>query len=122
MLQKSSIDKTLMVFFLHPTKEHYLAEISRKIGIAHTSVKKNLEKLVKLGLIVESVDKKGKRKFPLYKSNLDNKDFRIQKISFNIALIFESKLVEFIGRSHFWIHPNIPSFRFAKLFTIGFSK
>ena len=62
MLQKSSIGRTAEVFFVNPTKKNYLMDISRSIGLAHTSVKKNLNKLLKLVLIIESVEKKGRRK------------------------------------------------------------
>ena len=96
MLQKSSIDRTSEVFFTSPTKKHYLMDISRTIGLAHTSVKKNLDKLIKFGLILESVEKKGGRKFPLYKANLDNKLFKKYKILYNISAILESKIIEFI--------------------------
>ena len=96
MLQKSSTLKTADVFFLSPTKEHYLMDISRNIGLAHTSVKKNLDKLVKLGLLTEIIERKGTRKFPLYKANADNKLFKRHKIIYNISSILESNLIEFI--------------------------
>ncbi len=96
MLQKSSMSRTAEVFFVNPTKKNYLMNISRIIGLAHTSVKKNLDKLIKLGLIIESVEKKGGRKFPLYKANLDNKTFKKYKTIYNISSILESKLIEFI--------------------------
>ncbi len=87
---------TQEVFFTSPTKTHYLMDISRKTNFAHTSIKKNLNELVKLGIITESVERKGKRKFPLYKANLDSKLFKKQKTSYNITSIFDSELVEFI--------------------------
>ena len=96
MLQKSSILRTAEIFFIHQTKEHYLMDISRKIKLAHTSIKKNLGKLVKLGLITESIEKKGKRNFPLYKANRDSKLFKKYKIIYNISSILESNLIEFI--------------------------
>ncbi len=96
MLQKSSMDRTVEVFFRNPTKKHYLMDISRNIGLAHTSVKKNLDKLINLGLIVESIEKKGKRKFPLFKANRDNKLFKKYKTIYNISSILESKIIEFI--------------------------
>ncbi len=90
------MDRTVEVFFVNPTKKHYLMDISRTIGLAHTSVKKNLGKLIKRGLIIESVEKKGDRKFPLYRANLDNKSFKKYKIIYNISAILESKFIEFI--------------------------
>jgi|SRR3989344_1125665 len=96
MLQKSSISRTAEVFFVNPTKKSYLMDISRSIGLAHTSVKKNLGTLVKLGLIMESIEKKGGRKFPFYKANLDNRAFRRYKTVYNLSSILESELIEFI--------------------------
>lgn len=96
MLQLCSMDRTIEVFFANPTKKHYLMDISRTIGLAHTSVKKNLDKLIKLGLILESVEKKGDRKFPLYQANLDNKLFKKYKTVYNISTIFKSKIIEYI--------------------------
>ncbi|MBS3127292.1 nucleotidyltransferase domain-containing protein [Candidatus Woesearchaeota archaeon] len=96
MLQKSSIERTVEVFFINPTKNHYLMDISRTIGLAHTSVKKNLDKLIKIGLIVESVEKRGDRKFPFYKANLDNKLFKKYKTIYNISTILDSKIIELI--------------------------
>ena len=87
---------TLEIFFQSPSKEHYLMDISRKIGLAHTSVKKNLDKLVRLGLIKETVEKKGSRKFPLYKADTSNKPFKRYKSIYNITSIIESNLIDFI--------------------------
>lgn len=96
MLQKSSIEKTVEVFFINPTKNHCLINISRAVGLAHTSTKKNLTKLVKMGLIKEEIEKKGKRKFPLYKANINTDKFRQHKIIYNLSKLFESGLISFL--------------------------
>ena len=96
MLQKSSMLKTAEFFFLNPTKNHYLMDISRTIDLAHTSVKKNLIKLVKLGIIKELTEKKGRRKFPIYKANANNKLFRRYKIVYNLTSLSDSNAIEFI--------------------------
>jgi len=96
MLQKSSTFRTAEIFFVNPTKEHYLMDISRSIGLAHTSVKKSLNHMVKSGLITESVEKKGRRKFPLYKANIGSKHFRRHKLIYNISSIMESGIIDFI--------------------------
>ena len=96
MLQKSSMLRTLGVFFVNPNKEYSLKEISDNIKLAHTSTKRNLKGLMKLKLIVEFSEKKGKRIFPLYKANLDNKKFIIQKRGYNLSSIIESGLINFI--------------------------
>ena|SRR3989344_1054671 len=96
MLQKSSMFRTAEFFFVNPSKEHYLMDISRNIGLAHTSIKKNLKDLVKLGIINEHTEKKGGRLFPVYKANLDNKLFKRYKLIHNLSFILESGLVDFI--------------------------
>ena len=96
MLQKSSMNKTAEVFFISPTKKHYLMDISRNIKLAHTSVKNSLNKLIKLGLITKFIENKGGRKFPIYKANLDDKNFKKYKVIYNISAILESGLIDFI--------------------------
>jgi|SRR3989338_5542756 len=98
MLQKSSINRTIEIFFVNPTKKHYLMDISRSIGLAHTSVKKNLDKLVKLKLIEQSAEKRGGRKFPIYMANLRDDSFKKYKIIYNLSAILESGLIEFIKK------------------------
>ena len=84
MLQKSNTWKILEIFFNEPTKYHYLIDISRKIKLAHTSVKDVLNELIKEELILKIVEKKGRRNFPLYKANLSEKRFKRYKRIFNI--------------------------------------
>ncbi len=96
MLQKSSMLRTAEIFFANPDKEHHLMDISRNIGIAHTSVKKNLKELVKSGMVIELVEKKGNRKFPIYKANKYDKLFKNHKTIYNLSSILESSLIDFI--------------------------
>ena len=87
------------LFFVNPSKEYYLMSISRNIGLAHTSIKKNLRDLVKLGIISEHNEKRGKRLFPVYRANFDNKIFKRYKLTYNLSAILESGLVDFIKES-----------------------
>ncbi len=96
MLQICGMEKTMEVFFINPTKEHYLIDISRNTGLAHTSIKINLTKLLKLGLIREDIQKRGKRKFPIYKANINSNRFKQHKIIYNLSRLFESGLIEFL--------------------------
>lgn len=96
MLQKCSELVVLEVFFLEPYKEHYLMDISRNAKIAHTSVKKNLIKLMKEGLIKQETQRKGKRNFPMYKVNSENKQFRKYKMLYNLTSLLESGLIDFL--------------------------
>ena len=96
MLQKSSISKTMEVFFQEPTKLQYLLDISRKIKVAHTSVKANLKELVKAGIITEHKEKKGTRVFPTYQANRESRLFRQQKILYNLSSLWESGIITYL--------------------------
>ena len=96
MLQKSSIIKTMEIFFLEPTKKHYLIEISRKTGIAHTSIKKNLNKLLDNKIIKKETEIKASRKFPIYTANIDEKQYKNYKTISNIQSIIEKRLIKYI--------------------------
>lgn len=96
MLQKCSISNVAGVFFDEPTKPHYLIEISKKSGIAHTSVKRCLNSLKKEGIISERTDKKGKRNFPVYSANFQDEKFKQYKKAHNFSRIIESGIIEYI--------------------------
>lgn len=96
MLQKCSIFKVAEVFFKEPSKEHYLLEISKKAGIAHTSVKNYLSELVKLTMIKEGIEKKGKREFPVYKANLTSRYYKDYKTIYGLVELKESGLIGFL--------------------------
>ena len=96
MLQKCSMERTLETFFREPFKIQYLIDISKKNQIAHTSIKKNLNELTKEGLIIEQIEKKGKRKFPTYKANFNNPIFRQLKIINNLSILNDSNLIHYI--------------------------
>lgn len=96
MLQKCSIWKVAKVFFNEPTKNHYLIEISKKSKLAHTSVKQHLLTLKVLSIIKESIEKKGNRRYPLYKANLKSGEYKFYKKICNLAQIKETGLVDFL--------------------------
>jgi predicted nucleotidyltransferase len=96
MIPKSSIWKTLDVFFAEPTRTHYLMDISRKIRVAHTSVKKNLLLLLKESVIEEKAEKRGKRRFPTYRARRDASAFKRYKRTHNLLALLESGLIEHI--------------------------
>ena len=97
MLQECSVFNVAGVFFNEPTKEHYLLEISHKTDLAHTSVKNYLSELVKLGILIETLDKKGKRVFPTYKANLESKEYKIYKKIHNFYKLEESGLIDYLN-------------------------
>lgn len=96
MLQNNSYLKVAKVFFNEPTKQHYLKNISRNISLAHTSVKNHLETLKEEELIIETIESRGTRQFPMFKANLNNKQFKEFKTINNLIDLQESKLINFL--------------------------
>ena len=90
ILQKCSIWKVAEIFFLEPTKVHFIKEISRKIKLAHTSVKKHLLDLTEMGFI----EKSKKEIFEGYKAKRENPNFIFYKKIANLILLKESGLIE----------------------------
>lgn len=78
MLQNYSTWKVARVFFDEPTKQHYLREISKRSGLAHTSVKNHLKKLKDFGIIKEEELERGERTYPVYK-RLENEIYKLCK-------------------------------------------
>lgn len=85
MLQKCSYDKVLGVFFREPSKIHFIKEISRKISLAHTSVRNHIKELVKEGLIV----KKEAKPFDGFIANRENERFLFYKQVYNLYSLFD---------------------------------
>jgi predicted nucleotidyltransferase len=90
ILQKCSIWRVAEVFFIEPTKVHFIKEISRKINLAPTSVKVHIDSLVKEGLIEET----NKEIFKGYISKRDNPDFIFYKKINNLIQLKFSDITE----------------------------
>ncbi len=90
MIQKSSYLKVLEVFFKEPTNIHFIREISKKINLAHTSVRKNIQDLLKEGLIKI----KKSKPFDGYVAHRDNDRFTFYKKLYNLYSLYD--LVESI--------------------------
>ncbi len=96
MLQNYSTWKVARVFFDEPAEDHYLTEISKKSDLAHTSVKKHLEKLMEIGIIEEKELERGERTYPIYNSRVDDEKYKeYRKIDIQHRL-YESGLVQYI--------------------------
>lgn len=96
MLQKSSMQKVMGLFFENPTLQFSLKDVSTAIDLAHTSTKTNITKLLKKELLIQTIQKRGTRKFPLYEGNRNSNDFREYKKLHNIQCLIESNAVKFI--------------------------
>jgi predicted nucleotidyltransferase len=90
ILQKCSLWRVAEIFFLEPTKVHFIKEISKKINLAHTSVKIHIHTLIKDGLIAET----NSEVFKGYKALRQNPDFIFEKKIANLIRIRDSGIIE----------------------------
>ncbi len=85
MGRKCSYLKVLEVFFVEPTTTHFIKEISRKINLAPTSVRKHIKHLLAKNLI-----KRNKAKpFDGFIANRENDDFIFYKRVYNLYTLKE---------------------------------
>ena len=90
ILQKCSLWRVAEIFFIEPTKVHFIKEISRKINLAHTSVKIHIQTLIEQGLIKETKSEI----FKGYKADRENPEFIFHKKIANLILLKNSGLIE----------------------------
>jgi predicted nucleotidyltransferase len=95
MVQNSSFLKTLEVFFIEPTKIHFIKEISKKTEIAHTSIRNNINKLLEEKLILP----KESSPFNGYIANRDNPNFIFYKKVYNLYSLKNIK--DFLEKNHY---------------------
>jgi predicted nucleotidyltransferase len=91
-LFNQSVWNVFEVFSNEPLKIHFIKEISRKINLAPTSVRKHLETLEKQNILLK---KQGDR-FKGYIANRDSEEFLFSKKVLNIYKIYQSRLVDYI--------------------------
>ena len=96
MLQKCTIFKIVRVFFDDPEKEFSLAEIKRRTNISATSIILHLRNLIKEQIVYKKNKKFGKRQYPFYKANFENKRYKNYKVISILENLENSGLVEYI--------------------------
>lgn len=79
MIHKCSLLNVLEVFFKEPTGIHFIREIAKKIKLAPTSVRNNLQELEKEGII----RRKKAKPFDGYAANRENEMFLFYKKAYN---------------------------------------
>lgn len=87
MIQKCNYNRVLEVFFKEPTKIHFIREVSRKISLAQTSVRKHIKELEKEGLIIKKVS----HPFDGLIANRENEKFLFYKQVYNFFSLFDIK-------------------------------
>lgn len=90
IIQKCSLWKVARIFFIEPTKVHFIKEISRRINLSPTSVKLHVETLKKEGLI-ENV---ASEPFNGFKALRENPEFIFEKKISNLIELKNSQIIE----------------------------
>ena len=96
MIQKSNIQKVFSMFCTFPTTKLYLKQITKCTRLSHTSITPILKKLEKQKLIIKTIEQRGKRKFPYYHANRENKEFIQEKRLLNFYQIHDSGIIKFL--------------------------
>ena len=96
MIEKSTIQKVLTIFFENPSREFHLRELSRLLGLSMPTIISATDKLAKENLIVKE---KGKV-ITKVMANRENIDFTRLKRLHNLELIYKSSLINHLSESY----------------------
>jgi len=86
------MDNILEIFIKEPEKEFHVRQISKILNKSPTTISKYLKNFEKQGIL------KSKKKFNhlLFKANTENRSFRQNKLFFNLKLLQDSGLIDFL--------------------------
>ena len=96
MIEKSTIQKVLTIFFENPSREFYLREISRLLNLSMPTIILATDNLAKEKLIIKE---KGKV-ITKVMANRDNIDFTRLKRLNNLELIYNSSIINHLSESY----------------------
>ncbi len=89
----TALDKVLRVIFWNPESEFSLSELALKAGVSKSTASRLLESLKKNRIV--KVDDKGM--VLRIKANIDCPEFVKMKIVYNLKIVFDSGLVDFLN-------------------------
>lgn len=92
MIEKNSVQKVLAFFFRFPTKETYLRELSRMLGLSMPTILGAVKKLKQEDLVQV---KRGKA-LTTVKANMENQSFIRMKRVHNLEQLYASGLIDFL--------------------------
>ncbi|MBI2564698.1 nucleotidyltransferase domain-containing protein [Candidatus Woesearchaeota archaeon] len=96
MLEKSTNEKILELFFDNPTTQFHLRELSRKLKLSMPTIVSTTDQLAELGLIIK---KKGKI-MTVVMANRDNVTFiRLKRVN-NIKKIYSSSIIDYLTKQY----------------------
>ncbi len=99
MYKMSAKDKVLSKIFEDPSKRYYVRELAHESKVNPNSVLNVVKELEKDGL----VKKETKKHITEISAILDSPSFTAKKLLFNLAKIYESKIIDFLVENY---HPK----------------
>lgn len=96
MIEKSTIQKVLTIFFENPSRDFHLRELSRILKLSMPTIISSTDKLAKEKLII----KEKCRVITKVTANRDNIEFARRKRLHNLELIYNLSLINYISESY----------------------
>lgn len=96
MIEKSTIENVLEIFFIYPSREFHLRELSRLLKLSMPTIIVTTDTLAKNGMVLKTKEK------PLtkVKANREKIEFIRRKRVYNLGKIYDLGLVDFLSRSY----------------------
>ena len=96
MIEKSTLQKVLSVFFENPSTEYYLRELSRKLKLSMPTIVSTTDNLSRKKLILKT---KGKALTKVI-GNRGNNSFIVHKRIYNLEMIYDSEIVDYLSKAY----------------------
>ena len=96
MIEKSTTQKALAMFFDYPSREFHLRELSRVLKLSMPTIIAATDKLAKEGLVIKAKDKI----LTKTKANRENSWFIRQKRVYNLERIYASGVLDYISKAY----------------------
>lgn len=100
MIEKSTIEKVLGIFFDNPSREFHLRELSRLLNLSMPTIVSTTNILAKEGLIIKSKSKFITR----VTGNRENINFIRRKRLYNLEKVYSSDVIDYV--SNIYNHPK----------------
>ena len=96
MIEKSTIQKVLIVFYENPSREFHLRELSRILKLSMPTIISTTDKLTREKLIIKA---KGKVLTKVM-ANRENINFSRLKRLYNLEQIYNSKIIDYLSKAY----------------------
>ncbi len=90
------MDNLLRYFFDEPEREFHVRELAKLMKKSPTTISKNLKDLEKQGLLIS----RQKYNHLFFKANNESKKFKEEKLFYNLNILRESGIVDFLNESY----------------------